>query len=129
MDIRKERQELHAYVKQLKATTLPCTFVKHGRTSLEQDLYSCKTCHLEGIKRVCKACFELCHKGHQAVYSPAPQIDDTTETEGGVPWSTQKQYVMEDGDEYEETNLQETLDEIPSEEQEILKKLIADQKK
>ena len=32
---------------------------------------------------------------------------------------------MEDGYVYEETNLQEFLDKIPSEEQEILKKLIA----
>ena len=94
MDIRKENQELKARFKQLKAAALPCTFIKHGKASIEQDLYSCITCHLDVTKRVCKACFERCHKGHQAVYCPNPQFDDKTAIEYG-PWSALKSTVME----------------------------------
>ena len=66
MDVHKEHVEMKEEMKELKEKLGPCTFVKYGKESLDQNLYECSTCHIEGDKRVCEACLERCHKGHQA---------------------------------------------------------------
>jgi hypothetical protein len=45
-----------------------CTYRQHGSQYIGQPWYHCRTCSLVGSLGCCKACFELCHRGHDAFF-------------------------------------------------------------
>ena len=45
----------------------PCTFLRTGRSYIEQEVYNCITCNFKNDKVTCKNCMEICHKGHKTV--------------------------------------------------------------
>ena len=96
MDALNELKELKDEIEELKVK-MGCTRVKHGEKSVCQDTFRCLTCHPVGDKRICKACFEFCHKEHDAsLLKVTPGISDDTKI--GRRWGTLKKfYSSQDG--------------------------------
>jgi len=46
-----------------------CTFTASGSNFMEQHWYFCYTCELTNSKGMCSVCAQVCHKGHDVVYS------------------------------------------------------------
>ena len=59
-----------------------CTYVKNGANFIAQEIYQCKTCELNGV---CTACFENCHKEHDANHTRVSDLSDETSI-GGMNW-------------------------------------------
>ena len=52
------------YVNQNAQQTSTCTFVRTGRNMVEQNLYTCVTCHFRLNQCICESCAKVCHHGH-----------------------------------------------------------------
>jgi hypothetical protein len=50
-----------------------CTYARHGAQYIGQPWYHCRTCGLVGDLGCCLACFELCHRGHDAYFEKSSQ--------------------------------------------------------
>jgi hypothetical protein len=46
-----------------------CTFLKTGKSSKKQKIWCCKTCGLLDNFGCCQSCAEICHKGHDLIYT------------------------------------------------------------
>lgn len=52
-----------------EGSSLLCTYTQSGESYLEQHWYYCYTCGLVDSKGCCSACVNVCHVGHDVVYS------------------------------------------------------------